>query len=222
VAQALPLVLSIMRLYRAKTVRIPQVATALRLIENFTFQFNAVTQSRGGGGISAMYAKLAQSIAGVSNGDQFGQKLKDLKKKFEERLPPPEEFDYPFASLVYRDNHTRERELVRYVLIKTSAELGMGEEYAKEKMTIEHIQSQSQGVETLEPEDVGAIGNLALVTEKVNHELDDKPFKQKKPILQKVPWLSAALRGVDEWAEEQIIDRGHALAELARDKVWKL
>ena len=142
VAQALPLVLAIMRLYRAGIIKIPQTANALRLIESFTFQFNAVTQSRGGGGISAMYAKLAQSIVNIKDPNSFAAQIKEVKKKFAERLPTPAEFDAQLALLTYRANYTRDRDLVRYVLTEISFMQGMGPQFATEAMTIEHIQSQ--------------------------------------------------------------------------------
>ena len=47
VAQAIPLMLSVMRLYRKKVIKLAAAAHALRMIEVFTFQFNAITQSRG-------------------------------------------------------------------------------------------------------------------------------------------------------------------------------
>lgn len=59
VAQAAPLTLSIMTLYERKLISLKTTRSAFDLIEKFTFQFNALTQSRGGGGVSNMYAKLA-------------------------------------------------------------------------------------------------------------------------------------------------------------------
>jgi hypothetical protein len=88
VAQAIPLVLAIMRLYRSKIIKIPQAAAALKLIENFTFQFNAITQSRGGGGISAMYAKLAQAVTKCADGNEFAQQLKEMRSKSSSACPP--------------------------------------------------------------------------------------------------------------------------------------
>lgn len=222
VAQALPLVLAIMRLYRDKVIKIPQTASALRLIENFTFQFNAVTQSRGGGGISAMYAKLAQGLAKVADGNQFSQKMKEVREKFVERLPSASEFDQPFATLIYRADYTRERELVRYALIETSIAQGMGAQFAHEAMTIEHVLSQSQGEVSWESDDVGAIGNLVLVTEDVNNKLDSKDFEKKKVVLAKVPWLAQDFKDIEDWDAAQISKRGLTLAKLAREKVWKV
>lgn len=223
VAQAIPLLLSIMRLYRSGVIRIPQVSASLRLIENFTFQFNAITQSRGGGGISAMYAKLAQTVSKCTSGDKFAQILKDMKAKFLERLPSEEEFDYPFASKLYRADFTRDRDLIRYMLGKLARSRGMSPAIALDDMTIEHITPQSVGKKTWEPDDVGAVGNLLFVTKETNAKLDDKPFAEKAGVIAaEAPWAGAAVTGAKKWMNADIKDRGYELAKFGRDTVWKL
>lgn len=222
VAQAIPLMLSVMRLYRKKVIKLAAAAEALRMIEVFTFQFNAITQSRGGGGISAMYAKLAQSVSDTSDSQEFAKRLKEIRAKFAKRLPSSEEFDYPFATTIFRDDHKRYKDLVRYMLRKISKEKGMDAKYNADIMTIEHLQSQSRGAKTWEPDDVGAIGNLAFVTEDLNGKLDSKDFKEKKSLLLTVPWISSDLQDKTVWGKKQISQRGYKLAKLAREKVWKL
>ena len=222
VAQAIPLMLSVMRLYRKKAIKLAQATEALRLIENFTFQFNAITQSRGGGGISAMYAKLAKSVSETNDGNAFAQRLKDIKAKFNERLPSEEEFDYPFAATIYRDDFRRYRDLVRYMLGKLSQADGLGGQYDLDKMSIEHLQSQSKGSKTYDPNEVGAIGNLFFVTEEINGKLDNKDFDAKKKILEDVPWVWTYVQLEEKWGKNEISKRGYTLAKLGRTKVWKL
>lgn len=223
VAQAIPLLLSILRLYRSGVIRIPQASTALRLIENFTFQFNAITQSRGGGGISAMYAKLAQAVFKCTTGDKFAQILKDMKAKFQERLPSEEEFDYPFASKIYRSDFTRDRDLIRYMLGKLARSQGMSTAIALDDMTIEHLTPQSVGKKTWEPDDVGAIGNLLFVTKDTNGKLDDKGFADKVSLIaDEVPWAGASVTNAKKWTRAETKDRGYELAKFGRATVWKL
>jgi len=223
VAQAIPLVLAVMRLYRSGIIKIPQAATALRLIENFTFQFNAITQSRGGGGISAMYAKLAQTVTKCANGDKFAQLLKDMKAKFGERLPSEEEFDYPFAAKIYRSDFTRDRDLIRYMLGKIARVNGMNAAISTDELTIEHLSPQSTGARTWEPDDVGAIGNLLFVTGETNSKLDDKKFPEKAAIVAaEVPWAELSVKTAASWGKADIRARGYSLAEFGRETVWKL
>ena len=223
VAQAIPLVLAILRLYRSKAIKIPQAASALRLIENFTFQFNAITQSRGGGGISAMYAKLGQAVTKCTDGNQFAQQLKEMKSKFLERLPSEAEFDYPFASKIYRADFTRDRDLVRYILGKISRASGMNPAITLDELTIEHISSQSQGAITWGPDDVGAIGNLLFVTKETNEKLDDKAFQAKLPIIKaEAPWAGNAVLHAKQWGKLDTRVRGFALAKVGRETIWKL
>lgn len=222
VAQALPLMLAIMQLYRDKTIKLNQTVKAIKLVENFTFQFNAITQSRGGGGISAMYAKLAQDVSKVTDSNKFSDEIAKMKSKFGDRIPPAAEFDYPFATTIYRSDFPRYRELVRYMLGKLSVEAGMGSQYSKEAMTIEHLESQSGGKRNREPGDVGAIGNLFFVTEEMNGKLSAKSFAAKKKLLAKVPWVWPEIETKAGWGSTEIADRGLAMAELGREKIWKI
>ena len=169
-----------------------------------------------------MYAKLAQAVSETKDAQEFTTRLKEIRAKFAGRLPSAEEFDYPFATTIFRDDHKRYKDLVRYILRKISAEKGMDAKYNAEIMTIEHLQSQSKGAKTWEPDDVGAIGNLVFVTEDLNGKLASKEFKEKKPFLKPVPWIWPDLKDKTVWGKKQISQRGYKLAKPAREKVWKL
>lgn len=59
VKQQIPMILSVMREYKAKRLKLKHVQNILRSIENFHLIFSAVTSQRSSGGISSMYASHA-------------------------------------------------------------------------------------------------------------------------------------------------------------------
>ena len=224
VAQAAPLMLALVRQYEAKVISLKSVRSAIESIEKFTFQFNALTQSRGGGGVSNMYAKLAQQTTACETAQEFASVLSDIKDKFRERVPDLSEFTLPFVRLIYRSNYTRERSVVRYVLTKLARHFGMPEEVDLSMLTIEHILAQSQGEETDDAFDVGAIGNLILVNETLNGQLGTKSFKDKKALFtaNNNVFLDPYLSDAKKWDAEAISQRGVSLAEVGYSKVWNI
>lgn len=223
VAQALPLVLSILRLYYEGYIKLKQCAAAIKLIENFTFQFNAITGSRGGGGISNMYARLAQDAWECDNGADFTDVLSTMKEKFSERLPSLEEFTLPFSQIIYRKDYTRDKDLIRYTLEKLQRQLGWAPETDYDSMTVEHIINQFDGRRTEEADDCGAIGNLLLISEKLNLRLGTKGPTDKLKIMQaECKKLDEVLEGASKWTYGEVVARGGALAELGYTKIWSV
>lgn len=224
VAQAAPLMLAIMTQYERSVISLRSTKTAFELIENFTFQFNALTQSRGGGGVSNMYAKLAQTTMGCTTSQAFSQVISDMRGKFRERIPDELEFTIPFSRLIYRNDYTRDRNLVRYVLMKLSKHYGMPEEVDPAFLTIEHILPQSGSDFTDDEFDVGAIGNLIFVNEKINGEVGVKPFKEKLALFtaRNNVYLDETLKTAKKWDYKAIANRGLNLAKVGYNDIWKL
>ena len=223
VAQALPLVLSIMQRYRSKTISLASAKKALKLIEKFTFQFNATTQSRGGGGVSNMYAKLAQSVSDCEDAQQFAVVLQDINRKLADRVPDFAEFSVAFRRFQFSSNFTRDRSLVRYILRKFSEHYGLPSEVDGNLYTIEHLQPDSSWNELEEMFGLGQLGNLLFVPESVNQELSTKPFEEKKAILLKhgVP-MDPYLKNAEKWDYESIVERTEIMSAVAYEEIWKI
>ena len=91
-------------------------------------------------------------------------------------------------------------------------------------LTVEHILPQSQGVETDDEFDVGAIGNLIFIGAKLNGKIDTKPFKEKMPQFTRANLVYADEFLLDQktWNEKKIADRGIELAKVGYRKIWNL
>lgn len=220
VMQARPLLLSIMRAhYEDSFIKTKQVKSALQCIENFAFQFNAITQSRGGGGISSMYSKLARECYGVKTSQDFADFITSTKTKFNDRDVSQAEFELAFSSLKYSNVEPRDRLLIRYILTK------FHQKYADIKVadyslfTIEHLNPQAG---TLDHEDFANIGNLLFIPGELNNKLKDKPFSKKKADLLKSENDFGILSDWKGKSAEEIAERSSKLAKLAFEKVWKI
>ncbi|MCW5710550.1 DUF262 domain-containing protein [Shinella sp.] len=224
VTQAAPLLLAIMTQYERKAFSLKAVRSAVELIERFTFQFNALTQSRGGGGVSNMYAKLAQTTMSCDDGQDFAKVVSEMKAKFRERVPDETEFSLRFSRIIYRTNYTRERNLVKYVLTKLAQHFGMPGEVDTNMLTIEHILSQSEGEETGDEFDYGAIGNLLFVNDDVNGKVGTKDFKNKLKYFtpKNQVYMDPMLSSATEWKVENIGARGVELARIGYNKIWNV
>lgn len=220
VTQARPLSLSIIRQYLEFDVAsLRQTKNAISAIENFTFQFNAITQSRGGGGISAMYSNLARKCYEIESKVDFGEFLKILKKKFRERDISKEEFVVNFKQLHYSNEKPKDRTLVRYVLRKLHRHASPLSSQDYNTYSIEHLSPQSGEL----PEEVyGNIGNTTFLPSELNEKLGSKSFKNKKTTILSKNHGDGIF---DSWIDanpETIDSRAESMAILAFDKIWKI
>ncbi len=224
VQQQTPCVLSLMRAYKAKHIKMRHLEDALVAIEKFHFLFTAVTSQRSSGGISAMYASLGRRLFKSTEQTSALAIIRDLKEKLRERVPLKDEVRAQFPQITYTDNVTRQKNLVKYILAAFYKATTPGVSVDYEGMTIEHLVPQSQ-IDTNGFNDwnVGQIGNLILVSGNLNTKLSNKPFREKKRILQAQGYLLAQeVSSADEWTVEHIEKMTNAMADRAYDKVWKI
>lgn len=224
VRQQTPCVLSLFRAYRNKKIRKRLLEDALVTIEKFHFLFTEVTSQHSSGGISAMYAALARRFSGAIDTQDIARIAKDLKQKLRERVPSYEQVKAAFPEIIYTKNYTKQRSLVKYILMSLAKAHTSAVVVDYDSMTIEHLVPQNKiGDGEWTDEIVGQIGNLVLVPERLNNALRDKPFKDKKKILlEKKTILDSAILKAEEWTIDCIKKRTDDIAEKAFKKIWKI
>ena len=225
VQQQAPCVLSLLREYKTtRKLKKKHVEQALGAIEKFHFSFTAITSQRSSGGISAMYAALARRLHEVPTTQEAFAVVQELLEKLRDRVPLSAEFEALFPQLVYTDNVTKQKRLVKYVLQKLDSRVVVPSIVDYEQMTIEHIAPQSLiGSGGHSDATVGQIGNLILVSPDLNKKLKDKPFREKKKILTAAGFkLPTELAHAKTWEPVDIAARTALLAKVAYDEVWKI
>lgn len=224
VRQQTPCVLSLVRKYRNNEIRARTLKTALQAIENFHFLFTAVTSQRSSGGISGMYAALARKLYEAYGPNDSAEVIKELKEKLRDRVPTRDEVIALFPELMYTDNFTKQRNLIRYILtrLKVSDEGGKYAQYIT--FTIEHLVPQAEiQREVVDEATIGQVGNLMLVPEEINQKLKEKELKEKIKILDAggivVP-PEFREKGLSKY--DAIKQRTKRIAGKAYDEVWKI
>jgi len=225
VAQQAPCVLSLLREYRiTKRLKKKHLEEAIVAIEKFHFLFTAVTSQRSSGGISGMYAALGRRLFEAEDASESVKVLQELKQKLRERVPSRDEFRALFPEIIYTDRLTKQKNLVKFILVCLDRQSARAVSLDYNQMTIEHIGPQSLiGTEGFDEALIGQLGNLLLVSEGLNGKLGNKPFKEKKRILIENEYkLPAIVENAVTWGAKEIKDRTEQLACEAYDSVWKL
>lgn len=223
VVQQTPCVLSLMREYRiTKKLKKRHVEDALVAIEKFHFLFTPATSQRSSGGISGMYAALGRRLYEAKDTQEAVKIIQELKQKLRDRVPSVEEFKALFPNMIFTDQITKQKRLVKYVLIRLARKKPSPATVDYEQMTIEHLASQSQiGTEGFDETVVGQVGNLLLVSEELNGRLKNKAFKEKKRILVENGFeLPTSIENATTWGPTEIKSRTNEIADQAYREVW--
>ncbi|MGC2618549.1 MAG: DUF262 domain-containing HNH endonuclease family protein [Acidobacteriaceae bacterium] len=225
IRQQLPMVLSVMRQYEDKTLKLKQVKAILSIIENFHFVFTAIASQRSSGGISFMYALAARDLYKAKSPSAKANCLGELYQKLKKRRPPFAEFESRFLDVRYSSKMTKQKALVKYILTKMYQAKSTGLPIDTSKATIEHLSPEKAGksASALPPEIVASIGNLILVDEPLNTKLANKQFVDKVQILSEAKvWVDPVILGAKAWGAPEIEERARLLAKEAYNTVWKL
>ena len=225
VVQPVPMLLSILRSYGLDRLSLKQTVSLLRSLENFHFQFSAITAQRTGGGTGLMFALAARELHQATSKNLSARVVTAFLQKLRDRLPTKAEFAAAFAELRFTDESAKQRLLVRHVLVRLDQFEHRYGSVNYDDMSIEHVSPQRpRPGEPDTPPNIGKLGNLLLVPTKLNNELlANKTFAAKKAILKKhkVP-LPEHMRTATQWGESEIDTRTSELAVALQDKVFRV
>lgn len=223
VVQPVPMLLAILRAYEDDRLSVRQTRQLLRSMENFHFQFSAVTAQRTGGGTGQMFALGARGLEASTTKVAADKAIKQFLQKLRDRLPSLAEFEAGFVEINYTEGSSKQKPVVKYLLSRIDAHLRDDATVDYDAMTIEHIAPQKPDTGPVAA-NVGMIGNLLLVPEKLNSKaLANKAFDKKKAELKKAKvTLDESLENATSWGETEITARTIALAKLAKEKVFKV
>jgi len=171
-----------------------------------------------------MYASLARRLYESNDVHEALRIIKELKKKLRDRIPSLEEVKALFPEIIFTDNITKQRGLVRYILARFDGQLSSAVPVDYEAMTIEHLASQSLiGTSGFTEDIVGQVGNLILVSGDLNQKLRNKMFSEKKQILQAANFpLPRDIAAASDWSPQNIISRTESMAVESYNELWKI
>jgi hypothetical protein len=216
------MLLSILRAYEDDRLSLKQIRQLLRTMENFHFQFSAVTAQRTGGGTALMFALGAREMEAAPTKNKADQVIKNFADKLRGRLPSFIAFEAGFADIKYMEDSSKQRPIIRYILGRIDEHFKKDPTIDYDQMTIEHIAPQNPGGGPPIP-NAGAIGNLILIPPNLNSKvLGNKTFDKKRAELQKAAvHLDQSILSATAWGDTEIEARTKELAKLAYEKVFR-
>lgn len=170
-----------------------------------------------------MYASFGQRVFATKDSNQVRYEIQSLREKLQAREVAESEFYAGFQQICYTQQRASAKKLVRYILKKVAEKERQPTIGESDELTIEHLFPQSALKDGADEQTIGEIGNLILVDAETNRQLADNNFAAKKQILSDKGYkLPDLLMNVDEIGPDIIRENTFRIAELAREKVWKI
>ncbi|OZC81464.1 hypothetical protein CH274_11735 [Rhodococcus sp. 06-418-5] len=229
--------LAIARKYEESThFKKSHLISVARMVENFHFQFTALTNSGSTGGTRGRYNRFAVRLEQASTSAEIAAAIADFRSKLKISLPSRDRSEKAFRGLFYAPSlplnqaqKARARKIfIAYILMDFAKHHNLipaGQNLRS--WSIEHIKPQSLGGTSF-TNAVYSIGNLALLTGPLNSTLGDSDFKVKAEAFRKsLSYFDSELKkwdksGVAVPSDTQIAARAKLLAAEALDKVWSI
>lgn len=224
VSQPTPAVLSLVRAYRDGKIKFSKLRDSLRTIEKFHFLFTAVTSSRSSGGISAMYSSFGRKLFEAPTSQEAAMEIAELVGKLRDRRPSLDEFKVAFKEISYTSSNSKQKNLVRYILRNISQHLGYKYPVDFDDLTIEHLHPQAKsGVDDWTEHNVGQLGNLLLLDQKMNEAVGVKTLTEKANMLIQLGYvLPAAIAQASKWGPVESVAYTEDLATVSYNEIWKI
>lgn len=192
---------------------------ALDFLEYFHFIFTAITSSNASW-LERRYSSYARKLRGCNNKNESKKCINDLISSMKESLPVYEAYEQSFFQLKYTSWDTQNKRIVQYALFKLERYLSRSFETQPMFVTIEHILPESTKTEY-----VGLLGNLLPLGEKLNSEIANKSFSEKKEKYRESNFITVRkfLEENDSktnWTKDDIENRTKELAHLFYYGIW--
>ncbi|OZD02417.1 hypothetical protein CH275_17435 [Rhodococcus sp. 06-235-1A] len=227
VKQPLPWVLALWREYDQGLLRLKYVLPAIQAVERFHFINTAVTNSPSSGGVSKMYASHARQITAARSVNAKAKVIREMNAKLasSDRLPSLDQFSADFRRIRNSKVFTKQARLTRYIL-NSLHDSQSASPADPNRMTIEHLAPQSAKQPGVGLLDAAKIGNLLLVPQDLNNQMDTKTFSEKLSMLQasaaKGLYVDDSILNATQWTKAEIDSRSTEMAKHAYETVWSI
>lgn len=199
-------------------------ASLLRSCVIISFRYNVIG-SQPTNEQERVYYTVAQKIA---NGEikTISAALEGMKAIY----PNDDAFKAAFAEKIIRTTNSRNLRIVRYILCALEKQAGgIENDFESDSFNVEHVlpQNPENDWEAFSDEEIDAmvyrLGNMALLSKKVNKNLGNAGFVTKKPVLAESQFELTRKIAEDnaDWTPERISARQKLLAKLATT-VWRV
>jgi hypothetical protein len=203
-----------------------------KTIENYHFVYSAICKQPGNK-VEKVYFQTARKIQeslSLKTSKQIQGRVQSALEEFKDRLEVP---NRDFFIEKFKDIEYKNYPLVVYILSNIEKAKGGTDEQIVDfaKVNIEHILLKDPTEWGLTKKDtreyVDNLGNLTLISERINGSMGNQPLKEKLVWLKKSKLhlnqeLVSKLESINKWNEKEIASRQREIAEFAHDIVWKI
>lgn len=191
----------------------------LRIIRALTFRYNVIGKLNPNE-LERAYNRVAIKIYNgeISRSQAIQQELKEVYIE-------DETFKYSFSTRIFDTTKTKEKKLVRYILLSIENKLFNKDYHLFDtNVTIEHIfpENYMNIEEQIDESIIYRLGNLTILEGGLNRECANKPFKEKKDLYKRSQYgITKEISENTEWSEDEIRSRQLNLAKIATS-IWRL
>lgn len=190
---------------------------AFSFLEHYHFIFTAVCSTRPSG-LENKYSAYARKLRECTKKEDSAECINGLIDSLTRATPAYDTFEDNFKKIIYTSTQEKHKKLVQYILRKLDVFFSTNE-LKPNSLTIEHILPESS-----HNSKVGMIGNLLPLGEKLNSELQDKPFsikleKYKTSQFATVGKFVEQYSNIENWTEEDIEQRTKDIAKILYENI---
>lgn len=193
----------------------------LNEMEKFHFKYSAICSLKMNI-FEGKYSKTARDLRKSTTKVQSGEIVNQLLQFYKEKEPTIEIFKEKFNELKFTNQYTRDKKLIQYIFSKIENNLRHTNELSINKITLEHIDPQSNGNTNF-----GWLGNLLPLDKSLNEDCGNKNYVEKLPTYRKsdlkIMELFLNKFGLQtDWNITNQKDWFEMIADIAYNQTWKL
>ncbi len=230
ITQSYPLLLCLLANYTKIGM---DLSSIFKTIENYHFVYSAICKQPGNR-VERIYfqtAKRIQDVLQLKNPSKIRVGAESALSEFKNKLEVP---NRDFFIEKFMDIEYKNYPLVVYILSNIEKAKGGTDEQIVNysKVNIEHILPKDPTEWNLTKKDtkeyVNNLGNLTLISERINGAMGNQPLEEKMTLLgtSKLHINKELTVKIEEnnnkWDKEDIANRQRELAEFAHDTVWRI
>lgn len=188
-------------------------------LHGFHFAYNALCTKRSNA-LEGKYSKFAIKLNKAKNKQEANKVIDELKLDLDKSFPTYNEFEKEFIKLEYSKKKNSYNMLSKYVL-NNIEKYYSNQDISPINGSVEHI----LGEDINKPYTLN-IGNLILLEETINNNLEDECFEKKIEVYEhsSYKWICKFIynnKESSEWTEQKIKDRAKKLAKMYYQEVLK-
>ncbi len=210
----IPMTLAVLDNWKKKKIKYKIARNLLSEIELFHYAFTGICSKRTSGTISTMYSSAAIELNNANTDIDINKVIMKFKKALRAKYPLESEFVNGLNNLWFTNDNDSDKKTIIYTLMLYQK---FKQPIDKNFLSIEHLIPQAKYENY---PNVGCIGNLLLVDNETNYELDTKIFQEKKIILKNKDYIKDDyLNKISDLTKENIDTRTKEIAKAIYKKI---